>query len=172
MSPSPSSATAIAGVSRSAISRTTRSKSAPMRSSLFTNSNVGIRNRRSARISTRVCGCTPSTAEMTSTAPSSTVSTRSTSAMKSGWPGVSIRFTVRSSRSNDTTAALIVMPRCCSSGSESVCVVPLSTLPTSSITPAAYSSRSVRVVLPASTCATIPKLSVLRSKRHTLQVGH
>jgi hypothetical protein len=29
-----------------------------------------------------------------------------------------------------------------------------------------------RVVLPASTCAKIPKLSVLRSKRHTLRTGH
>ena len=56
-----------------------------------------MRSRCSVRISTRVCACTPSTAEMTSTAPSSTLSTRSTSAMKSGWPGVSIRLTVTSS---------------------------------------------------------------------------
>ena len=28
------------------------------------------------------------------------------------------------------------------------------------------------LVLPASTCAKIPKFNVLRSKRHTLQVGH
>src|SRR5690349_18463602 len=33
--------------------------------------------------------------------------------------------------------------------------------------PAAYSSRSVRLVLPASTCARIPKFSVLRGKRCT-----
>ncbi len=50
----------------------------------------------SVRNSTRVCACTPSTAEITSTAPSSTFSTRSTSAMKSGCPGVSIRLTVTS----------------------------------------------------------------------------
>src|SRR5205807_10441308 len=54
----------------------------------------------------------------------------------------------------------------------SVCVVPASTLPISSMTPAACSSRSVSVVLPASTCARIPKFSVLRSKRHTLRIGH
>ena len=47
------------------------------------------------RASTRVCGCTPSTAEITSTAPSSTPRARSTSATKSLCPGVSIRFTRR-----------------------------------------------------------------------------
>ena len=99
--------------------------------------SVGTRSRCSARISRGVCACTPSTAETTSTAPSSTLSTRSTSAMKSGWPGVSIRLTVTSPIANDATADLIVMPRCRSSASESVCVVPASTLPTSSMTPAA-----------------------------------
>ena len=63
------------------------------RSILFTKISVGMRSRCSARISSGVCACTPSTAETTSTAPSSTLSTRSTSAMKSGWPGVSIRLT-------------------------------------------------------------------------------
>ena len=87
--------------------------------------------------SSGVCDCTPSTAETTSTAPSSTLSTRSTSAMKSGWPGVSIRLTVTSSIANDTTADLIVIPRCRSSASESVWVLPSSTLPISSMTPAA-----------------------------------
>src|ERR1022692_3837685 len=125
----------------------------------------------SARIRMRVCGCTPSTAEITSTAPSSTLKARSTSAMKSGWPGVSIRLTVTSLTGNDTTADLIVMPRCCSSASESVWVVPSSTLPISSMTPAAWRSRSVRVVLPASTCARIPRLSVFRDTRHTLRIG-
>ncbi len=96
-----------------------------------------MRSRCSARISRRVCVCTPSTAETTSTAPSSTRSTRSTSAMKSGWPGVSIRLTVTPSTTNDTTAALMVMPRCRSSASESVWVLPSSTLPISSMTPAA-----------------------------------
>jgi hypothetical protein len=100
-----------AGVSRSAIARRTRSPSAPGRSILLTKTSVGTRSRCSARIRTRVCAWTPSTAETTSTAPSSTLRTRSTSAMKSGWPGVSIRLTVTSSIGNDTTADLIVMPR-------------------------------------------------------------
>jgi hypothetical protein len=51
---------------------------------LFTKISVGTRNRCSARMSTTVCACTPSTAEITSTAPSSTRNERSTSAMKSG----------------------------------------------------------------------------------------
>jgi hypothetical protein len=104
---------------------------------LFTKSKVGIRNRVSVRISSRVCTWTPSTAEMTRTAPSRTDSARSTSAMKSEWPGVSIRFTVRSPSSNETTAERIVMPRRRSRSIESVRVLPASTLPTWSITPAA-----------------------------------
>ncbi len=115
----------------------TASSRAPRRSILLTKISVGIRRRCSARISTRVCACTPSTAETTSTAPSSTPSTRSTSAMKSGWPGVSIRLTVTPPTTNDTTADLIVMPRRRSSASVSVCVLPSSTLPISSMTPAA-----------------------------------
>ena len=160
-----------AGDSRAAIARSTRSSPAPARSILFTNSKAGMRSRTSARIRTRVCGCTPSTAEITRTAPSRTLSTRSTSAMKSGWPGVSIRLTVTSPTANDTTADLMVIPRWRSSASESVCVVPASTLPISPMTPAAYSSRSVSVVLPASTCARMPRLSVCRGKRHTPR-GH
>jgi hypothetical protein len=50
---------------------------------------------------------------------------------------VSIRLTVTSPIANETTADLIVIPRVRSSASESVWVLPSSTLPTSSITPAA-----------------------------------
>src|SRR6185437_13138141 len=70
----------------------------------------------------------------------------------------------------DTTADLIVMPRCRSSARVSVWVLPSLTLPTWSMTPAAYRSRSVSVVLPASTCARIPRLRVL-TKRHVLWIG-
>ena len=59
--------------------------------------------------------------------------------------------------STDVTAARMVMPRRRSSSMESVRVVPASTLPGAAITPASYSRRSVRLVLPASTCATIPR---------------
>ena len=166
------------GVSRAATPASVRSRSAPRRSSLLTKTSVGIRSRRSVRIRTAVCGWTPSTAETTSTAPSSTPSTRSTSAMKSGWPGVSMRLTVVPPSVKETTADLIVMPRCFSSARESVSVLPRSTLPIVSITPAEYSSRSVRLVLPASMCARMPRLSegtaghVLKIGSHSCLGGH
>src|SRR5262249_2933944 len=47
---------------------------------------------------------------------------------------------------------------------ESVRVVPASTLPGSAMAPASNSSRSVRLVLPASTCARIPRLSVRKGQ--------
>src|SRR3954454_15568494 len=79
--------------------------------------------------------------------------------MKSGCPGVSTTLTVVPSSGNDTTAALIVMPRRRSRARLSVWVVPESTDPGSSMTPARCRSRSVRVVLPASTWARMPRLS-------------
>src|SRR5580658_10669836 len=62
------------------------------------------------------------------------------------------------------------MPRCRSSTMVSVWVLPSSTLPISAMTPAANSSRSVRLVLPASTCARIPRLRVL-TERHVPWIG-
>ena len=144
--------------------------SAPARSILLTKISVGTWSRWSARNRSGVCGWTPSTAETTRTAPSSTPRTRSTSAMKSGWPGVSTRLTARSPTRNEATADRIVMPRSRSSSSESVWVVPASTLPTWSIAPAVKRSRSLRVVLPASTWARIPRLSV-RMGPHVFQGG-
>src|ERR687894_737289 len=70
----------------------------------------------------------------------------------------------------ETTTDLIVIPRCRSNVKVSVWVLPSSTLPISSMTPAAKSSRSVRVVLPASTCATIPRFNVF-TELHVLRVG-
>src|SRR5689334_9242601 len=52
------------------------------------------------------------------------------------------------------------MPRRRSMSIESVRVVPASTLPSSLMAPASNRRRSVRLVLPASTCARIPRLSV------------
>ena len=80
---------------------------------------------------------------------------------------MSIRLTAKLPTVNDTTADLIVMPRWRSSASVSVWVLPSSTLPISPITPAAYSSRSVRLVFPASTWATIPRFSIF-TPRHVL----
>ena len=60
---------------------------------------------------------TPSRALNTTTPPSSTRRLRSTSAVKSTWPGVSIRLISISFQGKVTEAALMVMPRSCSSGS-------------------------------------------------------
>jgi hypothetical protein len=103
--------TTVADVRRPAIASRIRRSSAPRWSILLMKNSVGTRSRRRARSRTRVCGWTPSTAEITRTAPSSTSSTRSTSAMKSGWPGVSIRLTSVPRAANDATAERIVMPR-------------------------------------------------------------
>src|SRR5215208_5191300 len=59
----------------------------------------------------------------------------------------------------------MVMPRARSSSNVSVCVVPLSTLPTDVMTPVSKRMRSVRLVLPASTCARIPRVTT--AMRHT-----
>ena len=147
------------GLSRRRTASSTASTSAPVRSILLMKTRVGTPSRCSARMRIRDCGCTPSTADSTSTAPSSTPRTRSTSAMKSGWPGVSMTLTSTSPSGNPTTAALIVMPRRRSSARLSVRVVPASTDPGRSMTPAWCRSRSVRVVLPASTWARMPRLS-------------
>jgi hypothetical protein len=73
---------------------------------------------------------------------------------------VSSRLTWRSGNPNAATALRMVMPLRRSISPVSVCVVPASTLPSRSVTPVACSSRSVRLVLPASTWATMPRLMV------------
>src|SRR6266542_2732937 len=71
-----------------------------------------------------------------------------------------MRLTWRSPTANATTAERIVMPRRRSMSPVSVWVVPASTLPSRSMTPVSKSRRSVRLVLPASTCARMPMLTV------------
>ena len=91
--------------------------------------------------------------------------------MKSGWPGVSTTLTVVSPTGNATTAALMVMPRWRSRANASVWVVPESTDPGSSMTPARCRSLSVSVVLPASTWARMPRLSERAGMRDPLRVA-
>src|SRR6476646_1025027 len=81
-----------------------------------------------------------------------------------------MRLTAVRPTGNEATAALIVMPRARSRASESVCVLPSSTLPIAVMIPALYSRRSVRLVLPASTWARMPRFSV-RTERQVLWVG-
>ena len=99
-----------------AMSSTTRSKSAPGRSSLLTNARRGIPCRSACRQTTSDCGSTPPTPQNIATAPSSTRSDRSTSMVKSTWPGVSIRWTSAPSHEKCVAAAVIVIPRSFSCG--------------------------------------------------------
>ena len=74
-------------------------------------------------------GSTPPLAQNTETAPSSTRSERSTSTVKSTWPGVSIRLTWRSIHSHVMAADVIVMPRSRSCTIQSIVAVPSWTSP-------------------------------------------
>ena len=69
---------------------TTRAGSAPGRSSLLINASRGTPYRRICRSTVTLWLCTPPTPHKTNTAPSSTRRARSTSMVKSTWPGVSM----------------------------------------------------------------------------------
>src|SRR6266704_821786 len=87
-----------------------------------------------------VCGSTPETASRMAMAPSRTRSERSTSMVKSTWPGVSMML-MRQSRQKEVVAADgMVIPRSCS-----------------------WSIHSVVVVLPASMWAMMPMFRVFSS---------
>ena len=146
------------GVNDAAISFESNAKSAPTRSSLLINRIAGILRSFNFSKMTRVWDCTPSRADSTRITPSNTVRDRSTSAMNSIWPGVSMRLIFTPSQVKETVEARMVMPRCRSKVMASVVVVPLSTRPISRLTPLWYSSASVTVVFPASTCAKMPIL--------------
>ena len=70
--------------------RTDISKSAPSRSILLMKQMRGTPYRSACRHTVSLCGSTPLTASNTAIAPSSTRSDRSTSMVKSTWPGVSM----------------------------------------------------------------------------------
>src|ERR1700676_598928 len=69
------------------------SKSAPVLSILLMNASRGTWYLSAWRQTVSDCGCTPATASKIATAPSRTRSERSTSTVKSTWPGVSIMLT-------------------------------------------------------------------------------
>ena len=75
---------------RSIIVCTPRSKSAPMRSILLMKAMRGTWYLSAWRQTVSDCGSTPATESNSATAPSSTRSERSTSTVKSTWPGVSM----------------------------------------------------------------------------------
>ncbi len=104
-------------------------KSAPIRSILLTKQIRGTRYLSACRHTVSDCGSTPDTASNTAHAPSSTRSERSTSAVKSTWPGVSMML-MRWSRQKQVVAAdVIVMPRSCSCSIQSMTAVPSWTSP-------------------------------------------
>ena len=93
---------------------TQRKKSAPTRSILLTKQMRGTWYLLAWRHTVSVCGSTPATASNTATAPSRTRSERSTSTVKSTWPGVSMMLIWQSRHSQVVAADVIVMPRSCS----------------------------------------------------------
>ncbi len=115
--------------SRSRIWATAAWKSAPVRSILFTNARRGTEYLLAWRQTVSDCGSTPPTAQNTATAPSSTRRLRSTSTVKSTWPGVSM-ILIRWSRQKQVVAALVmVIPRSCSCSIQSMVAVPSWTSP-------------------------------------------
>ena len=92
----------------------TCSKSAPALSILLTKQMRGTLYLSPCRQTVSVCGCTPDTESNSATAPSSTRSERSTSAVKSTWPGVSIMLMRMFFQVQVVAAEVIVMPRSCS----------------------------------------------------------
>ena len=122
---------------------TAASKSAPVRSILLTKAMRGTLYLVAWRQTVSDCGCTPATPQNTAMAPSSTRSERSTSAVKSTWPGVSMMLTRWLMFSNSlkmsfsgfcnqaqvVAAEVMVMPRSRSCSIQSVTVVPSCTSP-------------------------------------------
>ena len=74
-------------------------------------------------------GSTPATASKTAIAPSSTRRLRSTSTVKSTWPGVSMMLMRWSFHSQAVAAEVIVMPRSCSCSIQSMTAAPSWTSP-------------------------------------------
>ena len=76
-----------------------------------------------------VWGSTPATASNTATAPSSTRSDRSTSTVKSTWPGVSMMLIQWSFQLQVVAAEVMVIPRSCSWAIQSMTAAPSWTSP-------------------------------------------
>ena len=115
--------------SRSSIIATQRGKSAPIRSILLTKQIRGTPYLSAWRHTVSDCGSTPATESNTATAPSSTRRLRSTSIVKSTWPGVSMMLMRWSCQKQVVAAEVIVMPRSCSCAIQSIVAVPSCTSP-------------------------------------------
>ena len=115
--------------SRSRIIWTDRSKSAPIRSILLMKQIRGTSYLLAWRHTVSVCGSTPATASNTATAPSRTRRERSTSTVKSTWPGVSMMLIQQSRHLQVVAAEVMVMPRSCSWTIQSMVAAPSWTSP-------------------------------------------
>ena len=108
---------------------TARKKSAPMRSILLMKQIRGTPYLLACRQTVSVWGSTPATASNTATAPSSTRRLRSTSTVKSTWPGVSMMLIHVSFQLHVVAADVMVMPRSCSCTIQSMVAAPSCTSP-------------------------------------------
>src|SRR5215211_5577260 len=137
-----------------------RKKSSRSRSSMLTNSRRA-RSSSSARCHSRVVvTSTPITALTTKMADSQTRRAPSASATNDGSPGVSMRLTLRSSHSNEDSAAEIDIWRAFSSLSASDTVVPSTTEPSRLTAPAWWRSASCSDVLTQPRCPTRDTLRI------------
>ncbi len=109
--------------------RTQLKKSAPMRSILLTKMTRGTAYLFAWRHTVSDCGCTAATESKSATRPSSTRSERSTSTVKSTWPGVSMMLMRVSRHVHAVAADVIVMPRSCSWTIQSIVAAPSWTSP-------------------------------------------
>src|SRR5437588_6991671 len=133
---------------RSARPSTTLANAAFSRSILVT-TTIRLRRSRAARLQAlSVCTSAPAVASTVMRTLSTARNAPTTSPMKSGYPGVSMRFSFASFHSSGASAALTVIFRRISSGSKSVVVVPSSTRPSRSTALAANSIASTREVFP------------------------
>jgi len=107
-----------------------------------------------SRFMRRATDCTPFTASTTIAHVSTAGSAGIAWPMKSGYPGVSMMFVFFPSCMNCTTAEESECPCSFSSGSKSATVFFSSIVPMRPITPASWSSRSSKVVLPQPACPT------------------
>src|SRR5215213_1106731 len=138
-----------------------RKKSARSRSSMFTK-RIRASPSSDARSQSRlVVTSTPITPFTTKTAPSTTRSAASASAMKLGSPGVSIRLILRSSQRNEERLAEIDISRAFSSIAESDTVVPSATEPSRLTAPASNRSASFTDVFPLPRWPTNATLRIL-----------
>jgi hypothetical protein len=106
------------------IMSTVRKKLAPMRSILLTKQMRGTPYLSAWRQTVSDCGSTPATLSNSATAPSSTRRARSTSSVKSTWPGVSMMLMRCPSHSHVVAAEVMVMPRSCSCSIQSMVAAP------------------------------------------------